>query len=230
MPKKTKAIKKGDENKAWAKVKFKEKPYKIDSIEKIKSFLIVCEGETEEYYFKSFPVVTATVKPITAKMSNVAIVEYAETLSKLPEYKGYEVWCVFDFDIERNIENQKQDYDFAIDYALKQDFKVAYSNDAFELWYVLHYKDITSGELHRDIYFDFLGDRWDINYRKNGKTVKFAKTVYKKLEDDENTSQEEAIKRAKRLFESQKEKLYSEQNPCTTVFELVEELNKYLKK
>lgn len=62
MPKKTKSIKKGDENTAWAKVKFKEKPYKIESIEKAKSFLIVCEGETEEEYFKSFPVITATVK------------------------------------------------------------------------------------------------------------------------------------------------------------------------
>lgn len=77
--------------------------------------------------------VTATVKPITAKMSNVAIVKYAETLSKLEEYQAYEVWCVFDFDIDLNIENQKQDYNLAIEKALKLGFNVAYSNDAFEL-------------------------------------------------------------------------------------------------
>jgi hypothetical protein len=192
--------------------------------------LIICEGETEEYYFKSVPIVTATIKTVGAGMSNLELVEYAETLSKLEEYKDYEVWCVFDFDINLNIENQKQDYNFAIEYAVKQGFKVAYSNDAFELWYVLHYKDIVSGELHRDVYFDFLGEKWDINYRKNGKTIEFAKKVYEKLEDDKEASQQEAIKRAKRLFESQKDKPYSEQNPCTTIFELIEELNKYLKK
>jgi hypothetical protein len=232
MPKKTKANKPTDKNKAWYKVKIKEKPYKIESIEKIKSFLIICEGETEEFYFKSFPVITATVKAFAAKSSNIILVEYAENLSKLAEYKGFEIWCVFDFDIDPNIENQKQDYDFAIEYAKKQGFKVAYSNDAFELWYVLHYKDIASGELHRDVYFGFLGNIniWDINYRKNGKTVEFAKTVYKKLEDDINASQEEAIKRAERLCKSQEEKLYSEQNPCTMVFALVLELNEYLKK
>jgi len=105
----------------------------------------------------------------------------------------------------------------------------SYSNDAFELWYVLHYKD-TSGELHRDVYFDFLGKMWDINYRKTGKTIGFAKEVYQKLENDPNASQSEAIRRAARLFESQNDKIYSEQNPCTTVFELIVELNKYLKK
>lgn len=94
----------------------------------------------------------------------------------------------------------------------------------------MHYKDVASGKHHRDFYFNFLGKIWDINYRDEGKKYDFRRTVYKKLQDDENASQEEAIKRAKRLFESQKEKLYSEQNPCTTVFELVEELNKYLKK
>ncbi len=223
-------IKPTDKNKAWAKVILKKKPYKNNTIEKAKSFLIVCEGETEEYYFKSFPIVTATIKAVGIGMSNLELVEYAENLSNLDEYKDYEIWCVFDFDTNPNIENQKQDYNFAIEYAVKQGFKVAYSNDAFELWYVLHYKDIVSGELHRDVYFDFLGEKWDINYRKNGKTIEFAKKVYEKLENDTEASQSEAIKRAKRLFESQKNKPYSEQNPCTTIFELIEELNKYLKK
>ena len=229
MPKATKAKKPTDKNKAWMRVKMKEKPYTNNTIEKQKYFLIVCEGETEKFYFKSFPVATAEVEAIEARMSNTKLVEYAEYLSKLEEYKGYEVWCVFDYDINPSIENQKQDYDFAIEYAVNQDFNVAYSNDAFELWYVLHYKDV-SGELLRDVYFDFLGEKWGINYRNNGKTIAFAKTVYQKFENDKEAKQSEAINRAKRLYESQKEKPYSEQNPCTTVFELVLELNKYLKK
>jgi RloB-like protein len=192
--------------------------------------LIICEGEIEEFYFKSFPVVTATVKAVTTRMSALQLVEYAENLGKSTDYKGFEIWCVFDYDTEQMKENQKQDYEIAINYAKKQGLRVAYSNDAFELWYVLHYKNIANGELHREIYFDFLGQQWNINYRKTGKTITFAKTVYKKLETDTKASQSEAIKRAEKLLESQQEKMYAEQNPCTTVFELVRELNKFLKK
>jgi predicted DNA-binding WGR domain protein len=229
MPKKTKAQKVTDRDKPWAKVKRSNKPYQNETIPKNKLFLIVCEGETEEYYFKSFPVVTAVVKAFGMGMSDIKLVEQAEALKKSDEYKGYEVWCVFDFDKNPDIKDQKQDFNFAIEYALNQGLNVAYSNDVFELWYVLHYKDASAGHL-REVYFDFLGNQWGIHYRKIGKTIEFAKTVYRKLEDDPAAAQATAIKRAKRLLEEQKDKTYSEQNPCTTVFELVEALNQYLKK
>jgi hypothetical protein len=54
MPKKTKSIKKTDikGKKPWLK-KVSTFKYSIESIEKKKRFLILCEGQTEELYFKS---------------------------------------------------------------------------------------------------------------------------------------------------------------------------------
>ncbi|MFN0200357.1 MAG: RloB domain-containing protein, partial [Bacteroidia bacterium] len=98
------------------------------------------------------------------------------------------------------------------------------------LWFVLHYKEITGGEFHRGYYYDLLSEKWGINYRREGKTEEFTQKIYKILQDDSNASQINAIRRAKYLYEQVKTFPYSEQNPCTVVFKLVEELNKYTKK
>ncbi len=54
------------------------------------------------------------------------------------EEKFDEVWCVFDMDVKKG-ENEFADFDNAIKKALFLHYKVAYSNDAFELWFYLHY-------------------------------------------------------------------------------------------
>ncbi len=52
MPKPTKHVKKTDRKKPWYKKRFQTQPYAIESREKAKSFLIICEGEnTEPWYF-----------------------------------------------------------------------------------------------------------------------------------------------------------------------------------
>ena len=43
------------------------------------------------------------------------------------------------------------DFDEAIELAKKNGFEVAYSNQAFELWFLLHFKKY-SGKLHRREY------------------------------------------------------------------------------
>ena len=53
-------------------------------------------------------------------------------------------WVVFDKD-------DYQDFDEAIEFAKKNGFEVAYSNQAFELWFLLHFKKY-SGKLHRREY------------------------------------------------------------------------------
>lgn len=57
MPKNTKATKVTAGNKAWNK-KAKPSSYSIETIPIKTTILIVCEGQTEELYFKSFPVLT----------------------------------------------------------------------------------------------------------------------------------------------------------------------------
>ncbi len=138
-----------------------------------------------------------------------------------------EVWVVFDMDIQPdNAKQLKEDYENAIALAESKNIKVAYSNDAFELWFLLHYQYFDN-QWTRHEYYDKLSELWVCNYEKMGKNIAFAKTIYKRLKEDENADQAQAISRAEKLLENQKDLNYAEKNPATNVHSLVEELNKH---
>lgn len=230
MPSKSKSTKVTDAGKPWSKKKSPNKPYKLNTIVKSKSFLIVCEGQnTEPEYFKSFPVVTADVATIGLGASKTYLVNYAAELSKREEYKGREIWCVFDMDFAPQISNQKNDFNIAISLAKKLGFKTAYSNDAFELWFLLHYQDV-QGQFQRQYYYSRLDTYFGINYDRDGKKLRVCKEFYNKLINDSNACQRNAIIRAEKLHLSHKGNSYCSRNPCTTVYKLVTELNSCIKK
>jgi hypothetical protein len=139
-----------------------------------------------------------------------------------------EVWCVFDMDVKRGAD-EFADFDNAITRAFHLGYKVAYSNDAFELWFYLHF-DLTNSQHLRTFYYAELGKRLGINYIKEGKKYAFCSRIYDILKNDSNSSQENAIKRARSLFVSQESLPYHQQNPATKVYELVEELNRNLRR
>jgi hypothetical protein len=118
---------------------------------------------------------------------------------------------------------QKEDFNNSIKMAESMGMKVAYSNDAFELWFVLHYKSLEQALL-RFQHYDMLSELWDMNYEKQGKKMDFCTALYDFLLDDHRANQTLAIERAKALLEEHKHKPYAEQNPCTTVFQLIEVL------
>jgi hypothetical protein len=125
-----------------------------------------------------------------------------------------------------NKANQKEQFDNAIA-AEKGNLKCAYSNDSFELWFVLHFQSCEQAEL-RTQYNEILSGIWKINYSKEGKKQQFAATIYQRLLKDGNASQEQAIERAKQLDNEHQGKPPHQQNPTTTVYKLVQELNKCL--
>ncbi len=103
--------------------------------------------------------------------------------------------------------------------AKSKNIKIAYSNEAFELWYLLHFQFFDSA-LSRNDYYPRLSKHLGCEYKKN------SKLVYKTILDKQDT----AIKNAKTLIEKYGNELNPENsNPSTNVFKLVEELNKYLK-
>jgi len=140
-----------------------------------------------------------------------------------------EVWCVFDMDYEPDMNHQYEDFDNAIHSAHKAGYKCAYSNDAFKLWFILHYQFIDQEQV-RTFFFKTLSNYWDINYEKSGKKRLFALSIYGRLSDDVRADQNFAIEIANKLFESQKQKIYHLQNPVTTVYLLVKELNLHLRR
>ena len=220
-----KPIKKSNLSAGWNK-KVNLSKSAISSRKIAKKFLIVCEGQTEEIYFKSFPVLTASVKAEPTGSTKLALVREAKKLAKEDNYD--EIWCIFDMDINyANQENQRNDFNSAIQQCQEtKKFKVAYSNDCFELWFCLHF-DYIDQQNHRKFYYKKLREFWNINYEEKGKELDFCTTIYSKLQES-NCSQEEATKRAEKLFNSKILDSPCDQNPVTTVYELVRELNKYL--
>lgn len=226
MPKKTKARKVTDREKAWNR-KPKPTSYRIEEISINKTILIVCEGQTEELYFKSFQVLGVRVDAVNlGGQSKLKLVESTEIIQS--DEKRDEVWCVFDMDVRRG-EAEFSDFDNAIERAKNLGFNVAYSNDAFELWFYLHF-EYTDAENHRTFYYQELGKRFGLNYEKDGKRFDFCQKVYGILESHEQSSQAKAIERARKLYEEISDLPYHQQNPVTKVFELVEELNRNLRR
>jgi hypothetical protein len=132
-----------------------------------------------------------------------------------------QVWCVFDKD-SFPIEN----FNKALELAEDNDIKVAYSNEAFEIWYILHF-DYRDTAMSRQEYQDVLTQKLrnakliDLNkqYRKNDNNM------YEYLEK----LQSQAIKNSKRLLEQYNPPQPAIDNPSTTVHLLVEELNKFVR-
>jgi hypothetical protein len=102
------------------------------------SILIVCEEEkTEPNYFKAFKVTSANVVVIGLGTNTVKLVSSTIALKELALKKEItydQVWCVFDRD-----SFSKTDFNNALLLALQNGIEVAYSNEAFEVWYLLHF-------------------------------------------------------------------------------------------
>lgn len=75
-----------------------------------------------------------------------------------------------------------------------------------------------------------MSQKFGINYEREGKKYAFCQKVYSVLLNDEQASQERAIKNADELYESQKHLIYHKQNPVTTVYKLVQTLNENVRK
>jgi RloB-like protein len=189
----------------------------IGTRDPIPTFLIVCEGaKTEPNYFKSFPVSTRPeVTIVGAGCETIAVVNKA---IELMENKKFDrVWCVFDRD-PSNHNNTAARFRKALQVAEKESIKVAYSNECFELWYLLHFHLFSTG-VPRSDYKKKLTKLLGCNYEKN------SDDMYARLED----TQHQAIKHAKTLLASYDPHDPESDNPVTTVHLLVEELNQYIR-
>jgi RloB-like protein len=177
-----------------------------------KFILIVCEGaKTEPYYFEGFRV-NADVKVVIkgGAGNTLSVVEQAQDLSAEDDYDS--VWCVFDRDSFPN-----GNFSNAISSAKSRGFKVAYTNEAFELWYLLHFSyQITAHSRHD--YAKMLTKRLGKKYVKNDRDI------YEILADKQKT----AIRNAKTLCLEYTLHNPDQDNPYTTVHLLVEELNSNL--
>jgi len=191
------------------------------------TILIVCEGEnTEPSYFRQFKLSTATVKAIGEGYNTVSLVKRAIQIASKKHYD--QVWCVFDKD-----DFSANNFNNAIQIANANNFGVAYSNQAFEYWIILHLEDHQGGGMHRADYDKKLNDLlkpFGISYDGNGSKI-ITEEIFEVLDAfDDNLKKERkevAINRAKRNIKSHYKSSPASAESCTTVYELVEELLKY---
>jgi len=141
-------------------------PRKVDTREVRQRFLIVCEGEkTEPNYFRNFRV-PKNVAEIDVQGLGENPSKLVQSAKELKEQEDYDqVWCVFDRDSWT-----VEDFNNAIKNAKAQGFKIAYSNEAFELWYVLHFEFLNTGIPRKD-YLRKLTSLLDRAYQKNSETI-----------------------------------------------------------
>ena len=148
----------------------------------------------------------ATVKAVGQAMNTTSLVSKAISIRDADQKKKRtydQCWVVFDKD-----DFPAKDFNDAIAMAEKNGFKVAYSNQAFEYWFLLHF-NLYKGALHRNSYADMLSRLAGIPYSKTegfGAIIKNAATVLAEVAHC-NPAMEES---------------------STTVHLLVEELNKFI--
>ncbi|MGC1630516.1 MAG: RloB family protein, partial [Gelidibacter sp.] len=118
-------------------------------------FLIVCEGEkTEPNYFKSFPKqvgkVIYDIEFDGGGISTLKVVEKAIELREKSKQKYDRVWAVFDRDSFK-----ASSFNSAVLKAKAHNIECAWSNEAFELWYLFHFHNritaMTRGEYRKAI-------------------------------------------------------------------------------
>ena len=190
-------------------------PRQVDTREVKQRFLIVCEGsKTEPNYFRSFRVpknvVEVDVRGLGEDPSK--LVKSAKDLKNKDGDDYDQIWCVFDRDswILENFNN-------AISSATSQGFRVAYSNEAFELWYILHFEYLNTGIPRKD-YIPKLSLLLGQKYQKN------SETIY----DELLNRQPIAIRNAEKLLTEYNPHVPANDNPSTTVHLLVQELNRFI--
>ncbi|TLT06211.1 RloB domain-containing protein [Aliarcobacter thereius] len=211
--------------------------------EQVKSVLIACEDKiSSPNYFKMIIKKLIEDKKITQDSLVIAKHEHVNPKGVLQDllnhkkddktYKDFEHrWIVIDRDIARinGGGHPKDDFLTALSEAKSKKVEVAYSNDCFEIWYLLHFVYRNTAISRDDVIKEVIKRLKDKNYKTfsklnkdNIKTEAMTKLIFDELLELQKT----AIKNAKKLLENYADLHNPEtDNPSTKVFELVEILS-----
>ena len=157
--------------------------------------------------------VSSETKVVGCGMATMRLLEEAKAIRDKEQTPFDSCWLVFDKDDFKNF-NQ------AIKEATDAGFKVAWSNESFELWYLLHFR-YQNTALSRTMCINAL-EREIRKHDRNFKYNKGSSNMYTVL--SQHGDQDQAIKHARKLRGNYTDNNYAKHNPCTRVDELVKVL------
>lgn len=193
------------------------------------TWLIVCEGKkTEPNYFKSLfeyvnsksdrkikPEIIGTGRNTESLVSSID--DYFTFVDDLKQKKKIlygKVFAVFDKDSFK-----KGQFNNAISTALRKGYIPIWSNECFELWFLLHF-NLLESNITRDEYYQKLSENFGTKYKKSDDHFAMLNT---------EVNLKNAMQNAIQLHsKSEDKKSYADRAPCTTVFQLIEEIEKYI--
>jgi len=196
-----------------------------------KYYLIVCEGEkTEPNYFEGLkddlPKGVLTYHRIDIAGTGRNTLSLVDEAVRLKEFYEAEynrpverLWVVFDRD-----SFSAGDFNNSVIRCrnTKPEIGCAWSNEAFELWYLLHFHFYNHGMSRKD-YQGLIEENLQPLIGNGYRYQKNSAEMYDLLKEHGNL--DDALRNAKRLvanFEGRQD--YANHNPCTMVWRLVEEL------
>jgi RloB-like protein len=200
-------------------------------------FLIVCEdSNVEPYYFDTFknkfPEETFFLKTVGTGRSTKGVVEQSlkekEALAIESNKNVDEVWAVFDKDDADKVAATIENFNEAFEVARINKVHIAYSNEVFELWLLLHYQNINHAKpIPRQEIYQLLEEQ--IN-----KHPAYIEYIY----EHGNTSvidaliktgnEQKAIERSENLLVAHNGTIPINANPSTTVHILVRRLRELI--
>lgn len=217
------------------------------------TFIVFCEdGVCEPLYLKSLAVGNVKINVIDNSREGDTQVSKAlkhclrdgnakwiEGQYKLLEDVKDLVWCVYDRDLksestEKILMEDCISFDHSIINAERVGLKVAWSNDCFELWILLHFEDVPLEPFHRSYIYERLTeicktlpdkqpflDKVTANARFNYKDSLKQSKKFSYILSYLKGSREKAMERAIALVQHHGGKPYHQRNPCTHIHYLV---------
>jgi len=200
----------------------KDEPRRRGAFRPLRRVLILCEDEkSSKFYFDAFPINRRffVVQAVGTGYNTDSLIRDAIRRKNAAIKAGTpysEVYCVFDRD-----SFPADNFNSAFALAGANGIKPIWTNEAFELWYLLHF-DLIVTAMPRTAYEPRLSKKLDAPYLKNDKKI-YSRVVNR---------QAKAIQHARRLdrhwIEMQGKCVPEHCNPSTNVHELVAFLNELI--
>ena len=166
---------------------------------------------------------SATIFSARDKQRSLNIFKDSKSISKITPFIG--IWCVYDKDSfpSNDVNGVVQRAEVLNQKNPDIQYHAAWSNECIEFWFMLHFAYYTANN-HRSEYKKFLNEKFQ--ELGIGKYEKNMDNIFETLMNGGNPKL--AIRYARRIIKNEEGKTPAEIAPGTKVYELVEELAKYL--